>query len=41
MNYFRGKSVKTGKWLYGYLGKHKYTLVDGKFTVRKNVYLKI
>lgn len=35
MNYFRGKSVKTGKWLYGYLGEHKYILVDGKFTVRK------
>ena len=38
INYFRGKSIKTGKWLYGYLGESKYMLCGGKFTVHKCIF---
>lgn len=38
MNYFRGKSIKTGKWLYGYLGESQYMLWDGKSSTHKCIF---
>lgn len=38
MNYFRGKSIKTGKWLYGYLGESKYKLWNRQFSTHKCIF---
>ena len=40
MNYFRGKSIKTGKWLYGYLGESQYMhmLWGGNCSIHKCIF---
>ena len=38
MNYFRGKSIKTGKWLYGYLGESRYALSDRNCSTNKCIF---